>query len=172
MLIGMGMPGLGISAAAPSTPTVIGTFGVAESSNRALGSVAAANHGGLQFVATVTGTISEVKALVVTAGSVNFTAELWSNSSGSPGAIIGTASNAVSMSTTGSKTFTFDTPPSISNGTTYWIILKNAGSTDVYFSVCTDQASYGSGRNSTITSITDDGLGASQNWRVEITQMS
>jgi hypothetical protein len=54
--------------------------------------------------------------------------EIWSNSSGSPVAQIGTDSESKSLASTGDTTFSFTTPvPVPSAGNSYWIIQQASG---------------------------------------------
>jgi hypothetical protein len=70
--------------------------------------------------------------------SVNSSAEIWSDSAGTPGAVITNGqSSIISQSVSNTllnladltdTTFTFPTPPSVTNGTVYWIVVSAAAS--------------------------------------------
>ncbi len=127
---------------------------------------------GFQFVATATGTLTSARtsvSSVTTAGS--WEGRLYTNNAGSPGTQVGSSSNAQTISASGDVTLTFGTPPSLTSGTTYWFVLTpTSGSPSITLNTAANQAGYGSGRNNTITAITDSGFGASEEARVEINQ--
>jgi hypothetical protein len=155
---------------AASTITT-GTFGAGNIGIRIVDSANGQNLG-FQFVATTTGTLGSVRtdvSSVTTSGS--WEARLYTNNAGSPGTQIGVSSGAQTISAGGAVTFTFGTPPSITSGTTYWLVVTpTSGSPSITLNTAANQAGYGSGRNNTITALTDNGFGASEEARVEINQ--
>ena len=147
-----------------------GTFDLAHLSTGSFGDgVASAKNIGLKFTPSVTGPVSRVRIDVRSvATGFNATAAIYTNNAGSPGTIVGSASDATAL-TAAIKSFTWSSgAPSLTSGTTYWVVLTDTGTTgSVTVSTCTDQGStHGSGNSDTITSITDS---ASQEYRVEIT---
>ena len=148
---------------------VTGTWSGGAASGRTCGA-AGPYYCGTSFAATVTGTVRRIK-MNVTVKTVNDTwhAELWSDSSGSPGSQIGVDSDSESITGTGDVTFTFSTEPSITNSTTYWIVIiyENSGRLD--FDTVTGDAGYESSRNATITPMTAN-LPSGEEWKMEITQ--
>jgi hypothetical protein len=156
------------------SPTVnastTGTFG--NSSTGGGGRTVSAAGGqnlGFQFTAPASGTVTGVRITIISVSSGgNWVAKLYTNNSGSPGTQIGSDSGSVSVSGAGTSVFTFGSPPSITNATVYWIVLAPAsGSPDMTVDTCANDASYGSGRNGTITSITNS-LPSSEDWRLEV----
>lgn len=146
-----------------------GTFYEGTASTNALGDANTYANGGFQFVATRTGTISTVSFDVTAVGtSYNSHVEIWSDSGGSPSSQIGSDSDTIALSSTGTKTYTL-TDVSITKGSTYWAVLVDSsggGTGDVSFQKVNEHTPpYGSGRNDTITSITDNLTG---HWKCEI----
>ncbi|MCZ8310957.1 MAG: hypothetical protein O9320_08885 [Magnetospirillum sp.] len=148
-----------------------GTFGVATSSAKAV-SNAVGQSLGFRFDATTTGTLTSARIdvnAVVSSGS--WEARLYTNNAGSPGTQIGSSSGAQTISAAGAVTFTFGSPPSITSATTYWLVVTpTSGTPNIDVNACANQAGYGSGRNNTITSITDTSILGTEDWRVEINQ--
>lgn len=144
-----------------------GTFGQASVGGRGLG--ATTNNGGFQFTAPADGTITQVKVNCTDATvPATYEARLYTNNAGSPGTQIGAAWGSQIISATGDKTFSGATAPILS-GIVYWIVLANTVTPpNISLDTCADDAAYGSGRNSTITAITNS-LPSSEDWRVEIT---
>jgi hypothetical protein len=132
-----------------------GTFGVSE-----LGSYQVNTdnpHGGLRWTSPASGFVAQVKVKAVAVFSAGYwQARLYTNNSGSPGTQIGSSSGAQTVNTDGANyTFVFASPPSISNGVTYWMVITPAsGSPAFALSACEDQPAYGSGLAASITSIT------------------
>ncbi len=88
---------------------------------------------GYQFVGMTravsnTGTIASIKVgigTVTTSGS--FTAEIWTDNAGTISTQVGGASDSQSISTTGTKTFTWSSNvPSVTSGTKYWVVFAGA----------------------------------------------
>lgn len=158
-----------------SSTSTTGTFGQTQTGGAAILLVGGNDHhAGLKFTAPASGSITQVRitATAVTA-SGSWEARLYTNNSGSPGTQVGASSNAVSISATGDKTFTFATPPSITSGTVYWLVITpTTGIPDFSIAYCANQASYGSGIAADITSITDTGVGGGNEIRMEITYQS
>lgn len=174
------MGGLGVTALCGGagtglsvTETVTGTW--PQSPTDSIGITTSNRNLGFQFTATVTGTIRRyrIKTAAVSAAG-NCTAKLYTNSSGSPGTQIGSDSNTVNIASSSTEyTFAFGTEPAIVNGTIYWAIVScPSDSIAASIETMADQAGYGSGRNNTITSITDNGLGYTEDWRWEVVQGS
>lgn len=146
-----------------------GTFGQSETANLALNG--SFPHGGLKFTAPATGAVTQVKIRTITVvASGSWEARLYTNNAGSPGTQIGSSSGAQTVSADATNyTFVFGSPPSITNGTAYWIVITPVSGTPAFgVSCCNDQAGYGSGREATITAITDSLEGISD-IRMEIT---
>lgn len=145
-----------------------GTFAEAEAQQINV-SAATGQHAGFQFTAPASGTLSTVKITVTAVGaSGDWVSKLYTNNAGSPGTQIGSDGSSLTISATGDKTLTCAGDQVVTGGGTYWIVLSPAsGTPDIDLSACVDSASYGSGRNNTITSITN-GLPSSRDWRVEI----
>ncbi|KQW22940.1 hypothetical protein ASC80_06325 [Afipia sp. Root123D2] len=123
----------------------------------------------MQFTAPSDGTIDTARMSVnsVTTGGT-WEARLYSNNSGSPGTKIGSSSSGTSITTSGAKTFTFGSPPSVTGSTVYWLVVTPvSGTPNVFFDTAANSASYGSGRGATITAITNN-LPSSEDWRMEI----
>jgi hypothetical protein len=154
-----------------SVTTSTGTFAAGTIGTRTLDN-ANGQSLGFQFTATTTGTLTSARtgiASVTTVGS--WEARLYTNNAGSPGTQVGSSSGAQTISASGDVTFTFGTAPSIASGTTYWLVITpTSGSPSITLNTAANQAGYGSGRNNTITAITDSGFGASEEARVEINQ--
>lgn len=150
----------------PSTTT--GTFGQSSAGGRAIDSVNG-QHIGFRFTAPSSGGVISATLTcngVTTPGS--WEARVYADSSGSPGSQIGSASDAVSVSTTGDKSFVFASPPSVSSGTVYWIVVTpTGGAPALAVDTCADQGAYQSGRNNTIASLTNN-LPMSEDWRVGV----
>lgn len=150
------------------TDVATGTFGVVQSTTNAM-SGAAINFG-IKFTATQSGYLKQASINVTAAAATSgYVARLYTNNAGSPGTQIGSDSGTVSISTTGQKDFNFTgTNAVLTAGTTYWLVFGYvSGSVNFSVSCCADQASYGSGKNNTTTSIIDN-LGAEL--RVNIVQ--
>ena len=140
-----------------------GRFDEADASQVDIGDgVANRKHIGFQWVASTTGTISTCKIdlELVNANSDVF-CQLYSENAGSPGSAIGSASDTVTLNSAPAEfTFTFATPPSVTNGTTYWMVLTDSsGSGNVRMEQAAHNASYKTGASDTITSITDGSNG-------------
>jgi hypothetical protein len=151
-----------------STPGTTGTFAQSNASTKTIGG--SAQSGGLQFTAPFTGELTTIKWSVATVNSSgDWECRLYTNNSGSPGTQIGSSTAAVTINSTGDKTFTFTAHPGITASTVYWLVITPvSGSPSFDANACTDQAGYGSGRHSTITSITDTAISGSDEWRTEI----
>lgn len=110
----------------------------------------------------------EVSFTVSEYETITYRAQLYSDSAGSPSAAIGSATAVVDMTTTGTKTFTFSTPPSITNATDYWIVFESiSGVASLVIDTVANQAGFSSGRHNTITSITNN-LPSTEDWRIVI----
>ena len=120
---------------------------------------ASKRHAGFQFSPTRTGTVTEAKVIYASVASAyNATIDIYTDSSGSPGSIIGTASDSTSNSGGGTITYP-NISASVVKGTKYWAILNDVtggGSGSASLGKLTGNTLYGSGLNDTITSITDN----------------
>lgn len=129
------------------------------------------NSGGIEFEATFTGTITQVKFKTLS-GTINGTwvAKLYSTTGTNPSSQIGSDSGSQAMSANNTEyTFTFASPPSVTATTRYWIVLTPAsGTPQITVDNCANDASYKSGRHSTITSIADGQFTDSRDIRSEI----
>lgn len=153
-----------------ATSGTTGTYSVASagSGGRALTN----ESGGFQFTAPATATISSV-TLDIGSGSGSFEARLYTNNAGSPSAQVGSSSGTNVISGASAQTFTFASPPSMTSGTLYWIVIVPVvGTPTIVLDTCANQGGYGSGRHATITSITDSGMGVGEDWRVKVTYAS
>lgn len=118
---------------------------------------------GLKFTAASNGTVESIKISIDTLDATqNLTAYVYTDNSGSPGTQVGNASNTAAPSGAGDFTLTFATPPSISASTDYWVVITPASDfgAGTLLDKVNNNASYGSGRHSTVTSITDEGAGS------------
>jgi len=158
--------------AAPDIETINGTFAKANFDLGDFGDGTTAKSEGLMFPNTNAGTVISVKQdynSVVT--SANVKASLWTNSGG-PNTQVGGDSDAVNVTTTGEKTFTWSSSaPVLSAATDYWVVFTDQSSTGSFTtrSVADQGASYASGNNNVITSITGPGMtGKGGDLKVEI----
>jgi len=160
-----------VSSGGLTTPGSLGTWSDTVAAFRRL-DPSVDTRGGFQF--TTGGAASELSSVDWEAAQVdaagNHHCELWSDSSNAPGAKIGASSGSLSISTTGQKTFTWASRIALTAATKYWIILTpdSVGTGDTYWRTVNNNASYGSGRSGTITSITTTGLPSSEDWRVRV----
>lgn len=164
--------GFGATPAAAGTPGSTGTWGDSAAGGRGL-SNASGENAGFQFTAPATGTVTSVEFDIVsyTSGG-DYEARLYTNNSGSPGTQIGTSSATVTIGATGTVTFTFGSPPSITSATVYWIVMARlSGTINFNPQTVTNNASYGSGRNNTITSITNS-LPSSEDWKCRVNYLA
>jgi hypothetical protein len=120
---------------------------------------ASKRYAGFQFTATRTGTVTEAKVKYASVGTAyNATIDIYTDNSGSPGSIIGSASDSTSNSGGGTITYP-NISASVNKGTTYWAILNDVtggGSGNASLGKLTGNTLYGSGLHDTITSITDN----------------
>ena len=130
--------------------------------------VADAANFGFMFRPTTASDILKVYIYVdtVNAGST-FTAAVYSDNSGSPGSIIGSASPAVSITTAGRQEFIPVPGTTLATGTDYWIVFTDTGATgDILVDVVANQGgNIASGHSDTITSIADDQFSSSRDLR-------
>jgi len=120
-------------------------------------------HMGTSFVATRTMSIESIKYSidsVSTAYNAHF--EVWSSDGTSPVSQIGGDSTSNSQASTGARTLTFSSTPSVNKGTEYWVVLvdEDESSGNVNFKFIDDASGIGGGndkcgRHDTITSISD-----------------
>ena len=126
-----------------------------------IGNGSAGAHGGVTIPMTVTGNVTSVKTLIDAVGTAfNSHMEVWSSNGTSPLAQIGTDSASQNLSTTGEKTFTFSTPVPVVKGVFYWFVVvdEDLGTGSAEFNIyASPPTGWLSGRNNTISSITDFG---------------
>lgn len=96
-----------------------------------------------------------VKMVSVSTGG-DVVGKVYSNNAGSPGTQVGSDSDTQNVTSGVNYTFTFGTPVPVTGGSDYWMVFAPSASN---FSATIDTtgpvAGYVSGRNNTITSITD-----------------
>jgi len=155
-----------------------GLDGVTASAASILGDgIASRKYGGLQFTASQTGTLT--KAGIYTDSentnlqAADFHFELWTDSSGSPGTQVGSDSETRNMTNTNThEIFSFSSPPSLSSGTLYWLVLVDESSNGyVYFDrITSSQPAFGSGDADTIAGLTDDGAAnnSGNSWKMTV----
>ena len=137
-----------------------GTFGLTGGTDYAAWGDGPGNgkHVAHQDTAGNTGALSSVK-INVDSVSTSFDAQcsIYTNNSGSPGTIVGGASDTVSIAATGDKTFTWSSnAPSLTAGTSYWFVFSDisGGSGSVTIDYAAYDSSHATGNHDTITSIT------------------
>lgn len=141
-----------------------------------------------QFTATATGTIPSVKFFMrLTDGTPTdgVTVQVWTDSSDSPGSLISGATVNIAQASivNGNNswdvseftTATFGTPPSVTNGTKYWVVMKRQGAVDAvnYNNMWdTDPASYSGGlfKLGTIVPVWGSAINVDQAYEVSITE--
>jgi hypothetical protein len=107
------------------------------------------------------------------AGPDNFEARLYTDNAGSPGTQIGTSSATANLNTTGLKTFTFASPPTLpASGTVCWVVVVPVSVTgDIFPDTVAASASFACGQHATITSIAATGqvpATVSEEWKIGI----
>ena len=168
----------GLMMAANTPETQFGTWDDTNAATRAIGGGTSEAWGGFMFTAPISGPLTqlEIEAVTVTAG-FDITAGLYANNSGSPGSQVGSDSAAVTISGTGTITIGLQGKSmSVTGGTAYWLVFgeDSGGSGYVAFRSVNNNASYGSGRHDTITSIDNGNLNTSpgvpgEDWRARVT---
>lgn len=150
-----------------SYPFTTGTFGQAQSGTRSV-DPASVGYMGFGFSAPSRAKLSTVK-VTVTLNDVagNWNARLYSDNAGSPGTLISTSPD-LNITSAADWTFTWNEKPTLQASTRYWIVLVPHSGVLATFSVCANQAGYYTDRDTTITSMTDDNFGGTQDWRMEI----
>lgn len=136
---------------------------------------AAANmHAGFRFQMPADGYINSVKVNISSAAgsSVNVAAWIWQDVSGSPGGTGASSDDTFDPSVTGEKTLTFGYREIYKTaGTWLWVVFEPdfAASSAAKMDCVVDNASYGSGTDTTVVGITDN-LG--KDFRVNINYQS
>lgn len=111
---------------------------------------------GIKFIAPANANLLSVSLpFLVTDHSSFYHLELWTDNAGNPGAQVGSDSQSIQI--TGDHytlNFVFNTPPSLINGNTYWIVVvpETAGASvqiDTYIAV----DNFGAGRNNAIAGL-------------------
>ncbi len=128
-------------------------------------------HFGFAFKPTKTGTLVSCKINVASYTSAGvYEARLYTNNAGNPGTQIGVSSGTVTINSTGDKTFTFATPPSITSGVWHWIAFNNnSGTPNFTVSTAANDANYQSGQSPTVLALFNN-LPAQKDFRVEVIQ--
>jgi len=114
---------------------------------------------GIQFTPAANGIVLEalLDADVVPSTQAGH-AEVWTDVAGSPGGQVGVDSDTIANILVGENTFTFPTPPSVTNGVTYWIVFQANNNVDVKLATIADgDNTYKDGQNDLITTIVDGG---------------
>ncbi|MDA0304931.1 MAG: hypothetical protein O3B76_01405 [Proteobacteria bacterium] len=129
---------------------------------------------GLGFTAANSGTINSIKVNVnqFVAQADTVRAQLYTNNAGSPGSTIGSATPTQALSGTGDYTFTFGTPPSITAGTFYWMVISDPDDTNYQcdFAGVAANASFSTGAAGTAAGISDNsGQWPTEEIKMEIT---
>src|SRR5262249_53076033 len=99
---------------AASVPTLTGSAGGSDNSTN--GSFAQY----VPFTATCTGTVGTISLNLNSASTASFKCSIFSNASGAPGTILGSA-NVLVTGAAGYNTITFPTPVPVTAGTQYWV---------------------------------------------------
>lgn len=106
------------------------------------------------------------------AGPDTFKARLYTNSGSSPGTQIGSDSDTVDLHSTGTKTFTFASPPEFPAAGTYWVVIVPVSTTgDIFPDTVANSGSHACGTHATITSIAATGqvpASVGEEWRIGI----
>lgn len=96
-----------------------------------------------------------VKMVSVSTGG-DVVGKVYSNNAGSPGTQVGSDSDTQNVTSGVNYTFTFGTPVPVTGGSDYWMIFApSAANFSATIDTTSPVAGYVSGRNNTITSITD-----------------
>ncbi|PKR56335.1 hypothetical protein [Thalassospira lohafexi] len=136
-----------------ATTTDDGTAGETGIDTAELSNATGAN-AGMQFSAAASGSVVEATFDVLSVATPgNYHVEIWSNSGNSPSAQIGSDSASVNITTSGVKTFTWATGPSVTASTVYWVVLVPEGAYNITASTCATVAGFISCRDNTITSL-------------------
>jgi hypothetical protein len=110
-------------------------------------------HHGLQFTPSINGTVTQARCDFGEANGGDYKAEIWSDSSNRPGSKIGNSSDTV-VPATGEATFTWSSAaPSLTSGTTYWLVLNFNGATGSALDTVTEVVGVVTGSSDVITSI-------------------
>ncbi len=148
-----------------------GTFQNAQTGSGGIGDgLAGGKNFGLRFTNTVAGDVAQARLNVASVTTAyNAHAGIYTDNAGSPGTQVGGDSNTVGLTTTGDKTFTWGTKPTLAADTNYWLVFTDESTVGVVdIGICNDQGTpFLSGFSDTITSIADQ-LSAGNEWRFEI----
>lgn len=122
---------------------------------------------GLRFTAPTDGVIASASLNVMSCSTPAMVrAKLCADSSGSSGSAIGNASSDTWIGNKGGVTLAFTSGPSVTQGTSYWIVFECvSGQLVADIDVCADSGSFSSGRGSEPLS---NNVPNSDDWRVEI----
>ncbi|NIA72528.1 hypothetical protein HBA54_28465, partial [Pelagibius litoralis] len=119
---------------------------------------------GLKFTAPADGDVANA-SISVPVVTVGFTAVagVYADNGGNPGVQVGADSTSVVINTPTLYTFTWAANPTITSGSTYWIVFSDitlGGTGNATISQCADRgAAFASGFNDTITLIANNGGG-------------
>lgn len=114
-----------------------GTGGQANSTtasiNGGLGKIA-----GLKFVASSSGIVQSVTMSVnAVAVADTYTAAIYTNNAGTPGAVVGSASSGLAINAAGVASFAWAAgAPTLVSGTTYWVVITPAATGDLVLNMC------------------------------------
>jgi len=154
-----------------------GTFLAATKSTEAFGDLITDGLNiGMKFLNTSAGTVSSVKIdVAAVTASFDAVAAIYEDNAGVPGTQNGGDSDAVTLSSTGEKTFTWSaSAPVLVAATNYWVVLTDStggGTGSITLNTASDQGSeFESGRHDTITSIDDQSgsFPSTDDWRIDI----
>ena len=97
---------------------------------------------------------------------------MWSHNGTNPGSQIGNDSDTSNISSTGNKTITWSSKPTVNRGTYYWLVLVDEGSNgSINLNLHEDitKPNWGSSRHDTITSMAENtNISSSRVWKCEI----
>lgn len=125
---------VGFGAGAGSLPETLSTMGETHTAFN----TNSLQYYALKFTPTYGGTVTgaELGGCDSNNPAINWSAQIYTNSAGSPGSTVGSASNGASEAAHPSThSFTWGSPPTVSAGTTYWIVFGRATSSSK-MSIC------------------------------------
>lgn len=123
---------------------------------------------GLQFTPTYGGTVTAAQLGGFSGGAQTWTAQVYTNSAGSPGSTVGSASSGVAEAMHPSS-MSFTLNATVSAATTYWVVFARSTSTNSP-SICAAVTGIVTGGNSAATTISDgSNINASSDVRCSVT---
>lgn len=132
---------------------------------------------GMRFTTVEGGGVTSVKINCTGAtsgGGLDATAYVYTDNAGSPGTQVGASSDEIPITSSGDKTFTFASPPSVAAATNYWLVVSDTEGTNgsANIGVWADTGNTNpSGIDDTITQISDHSNSippANEGWRMEV----